>query len=160
MNLDRIITILETISHSGRSISATEIHKITNIPKPTCYRAVEQLLFHGLLDDPNDNGKYLVGEKLRTIAMAGMPDKDICLAISPLLQETAKKFDEAVFLSRFRNNGVEIIHVETPKDLTSSFVHPGLGFRPLHACSCSKAILAFSEDSFKRKILMSTKKQF
>ena len=64
MNLDRIITILETISHSGRSISATEIHKITNIPKPTCYRAVEQLLFHGLLDDPNDNGKYLVGEKL------------------------------------------------------------------------------------------------
>ena len=95
MNLDRIITILETISHSGRSISATEIHPITNIPKPTCYRAVEQLLFHGLLDDPNDNGKYLVGEKLRTIAMAGIPDKDICLAISPLLQETAKKFDEA-----------------------------------------------------------------
>jgi DNA-binding IclR family transcriptional regulator len=160
MNLDRIITILETISHSGRSISATEIHKITNIPKPTCYRAVEQLLFHGILDDPNDNGKYLVGEKLRTIAMAGMPDKDICLAISPLLQETAKKFDEAVFLSRFRNNGVEIIHVETPKDIASSFIHPGLGFRPLHACSCSKAILAFSKDSFKHKILMAPKKQY
>ena len=112
------------------------------------------------MDDPNDNGKYLIGERLRTIVMAGTPDKDICLAISPLLKETAKKFDEAVFLSRFRNSGVEIIHVETPKNMTSSFVHPGLGFRPLHACSCSKAILAFSGDSFKQKILNSPKKQY
>jgi IclR family acetate operon transcriptional repressor len=160
MNLDRIIIILETISNSGRPISTTEIHKLTGIPKPTCYRTAEQLIFHGILDDPNDNGKYLIGERLRTIVMAGTPDKDICLAIGPLLQETAKKFDEAVFLSRFRNSGVEIIHVETPKNMTSSFVHPGLGFRPLHACSCSKAILAFSEDSFKQKILNGPKKQY
>ena len=117
------------------------------------------MLFHGLLDDPNDNGKYLVGREITNNSNGRYtPDKDICLAISPLLQETAKKFDEAVFLSRFRNNGVEIIHVETPKDITSSFVHPGLGFRPLHACSCSKAILAFSEDSFKRKILNEPKR--
>ena len=160
MNLDRIIIILETISNSGRPISTTEIHKLTGIPTPTCYRAAEQLIFHEILDDPNDNGKYLIGKRLRTIVMAGTPDKDICLAISPLLQETAKKFDEAVFLSRFRNSGVEIIHVETPKNMTSSFVHPGLGFRPLHACSCSKAILAFSEDSFKQKILNGPKKQY
>ena len=160
MNLDRIIIILETISNSGRPISTTEIHKLTGIPKPTCYRTAEQLIFHGILDNPNDNGKYLIGKRLRTIVMAGTPDKDICLAISPLLQETAKKFDEAVFLSRFRNSGVEIIHVETPQNMTSSFVHPGLGFRPLHACSCSKAILAFSEDSFKQKILNGPKKQY
>ena len=45
MNLDRIIIILETISNSGRPISTTEIHKLTGIPKPTCYRTAEQLIF-------------------------------------------------------------------------------------------------------------------
>ena len=40
-----------------------------------------------------------------------------------------------------------IIHVETP-DTGVSFLHPGLGKRPLHACSCSKAVAAFSPDLF------------
>ncbi len=65
MNLDRIIIILETISNSGRPISTTEIHKLTGIPKPTCYRTAEQLIFHGILDDPNDNGKILNRGKIK-----------------------------------------------------------------------------------------------
>ncbi|MFV1875700.1 MAG: IclR family transcriptional regulator C-terminal domain-containing protein [Nioella sp.] len=42
---------------------------------------------------------------------------------------------------------MEIIHVETP-DTGVSYLHPGLGKRPLHACSCSKAVAAFSPDVF------------
>ena len=145
MNIERMINILEVISNSGQGASTSEIHKLSKIPKPTCYRTIEHLLNHELLEDPNNNNRYIIGKRLRTIVRTGTTDKDICLLTSPLLQETAKSFDEAVFLSRFRNNGVEIIHVETPKDVSSSFVHPGLGYRPLHACSCSKAILAFSE---------------
>ena len=37
--------------------------------------------------------------------------------------------------------------METP-DTGVSFLHPGLGKRPLHACSCSKAVAAFSPDLF------------
>ncbi len=160
MNIERTMNILEVISNSGQEISTTEIHKLTKIPKPSCYRTIEQLLNHELLDDPNKNNRYIIGKRLRTIVRTGTPDKDICLLTRPLLQETAKSFDEAVFLSRFRNNGVEIIHVETPTDVASSFVHPGLGFRPLHACSCSKAILAFSDASLKQKILNGPKKRY
>ena len=47
------------------------------------------------------------------------------------------------FLSRLRGRSVEIIHVETP-DTGVSYLHPGLGKRPIHACSCSKAVAAFS----------------
>ena len=160
MNIERTMNILEVISNSGQEISTTEIHKLSKIPKPSCYRTIEQLLNHELLDDPNKNNRYIIGKRLRTIVRTGTPDKDICLLTRPLLQETAKSFDEAVFLSRFRNNGVEIIHVETPTDVASSFVHPGLGFRPLHACSCSKAILAFSDASLKQKILNGPKKRY
>ena len=49
----------------------------------------------------------------------------------------------AFFLSRLRGRAVEIIHVETP-DTGVSFLHPGLGKRPLHACSCAKAVAAVS----------------
>ena len=35
--------------------------------------------------------------------------------------------------------------LETP-DTGVSYLHPGLGKRPLHACSCSKAVAAFSPD--------------
>ena len=55
--------------------------------------------------------------------------------------------------SRYRNKSVEIIHVETPADATRSHVHPGLGSRPMHACSCSKVIAAFAEDDFREEIL-------
>ena len=160
MNIERMMNILDVISNSGKEISTLEIHKLSKIPKPTCYRTIEQLLNHELIEDPNNNNRYVIGDKLRTITRTGTLDKDICLLTSPLLQETAKSFDEAVFLSRFRNNGVEIIHVETPKKVSSSFVHPGLGYRPLHACSCSKAILAFSATSLKQKILDGPKKQY
>ena len=74
----------------------------------------------------------------------GQSNFDVCEATRPFLKEAAGEYDEAVFLSRIRNNGVEIIHVEAPTNARSGFIHPGLGFRPIHACSCSKAILAFA----------------
>ena len=48
---------------------------------------------------------------------------------------------------------MEIIHEETPEDAARSFIHPGLGVRPLHACSCSKAIAAFADPGFQSEVL-------
>ena len=48
---------------------------------------------------------------------------------------------------------MSIIHVETPADPAVSYIHPGLGYRPMHACSCSKAIAAFADDAFQEYIL-------
>mgnify|MGYP001454899547 CR=1 FL=1 len=74
-------------------------------------------------------------------------DSNIRLIAKPLLEKSAEKFGSTFFLSRLRQRGVEIIYVETPKNDQLSFLHPGLGFRPLHACSCAKAIAAFSNEA-------------
>lgn len=95
----------------------------------------------------------MIGERLVRIALLGQSDIDVCIATAPTLKAAAIEFGEAVFLSRFREKGVEIIHVEIPADPRRSFVHPGLGDRPMHACSCSKAIAAFAEESFRTEIL-------
>ena len=94
-----------------------------------------------------------MGQRLVRLALLGQTDVDASQAATPALKAAADQFGEAVFLSRFRNKGVEIIHVEVPSDAKRSFVHPGLGFRPMHACSCSKVIAAFAEEGFRQEIL-------
>ena len=153
MHLDRLISLLETVAVAGRPVSASELQLATGLPRPTCYRLLQTLAEHRLLDQPEGNSRYLVGERLIRIALLGKPDIDVRQSAAPTMKDAAVKFGEAVFLSRFRNKGVEIIHVETPADPTRAYIHPGLGFRPMHACSCSKAIAAFAEERFQTDIL-------
>ena len=153
MNLDRLVSILEAIAIAGRPLSAGELHKITKLPVPTCYRLLQSLKKQQLLDDPDSNNRFVIGERLVRIAISSKTDSNVCSVTEPALKMAATEFGEAVFLSRFRKKGVSIIHVQTPQDPCISYIHPGLGFRPMHACSCSKAIVAFADDAFRAMIL-------
>ena len=146
------MTVLETVAVAGRAVTAPEVQLATGLPRPTCYRLLQTMAEQRLLDEL-EPGRYLMGERLVRLALLGQSDVDVCRAAAPKLKEAADQFGEAVFLSRYRNKGVEIIHVEVPRDAKRSFVHPGLGFRPMHACSCSKVIAAFAEDGFREEIL-------
>jgi DNA-binding IclR family transcriptional regulator len=160
MHLDRLITVLETVAVAGRPVSASELQQATGLPRPTCYRLLQTLAEHRLLDDPDNSSRYLVGERLVRIALLGQSDVDVRHAATPAMKQAAIDFGEAVFLSRFRNKGVEIVHVETPSDPMRAYIHPGLGFRPMHACSCSKAIAAFAEEDFREDILSGPMKAY
>jgi len=153
VHIERLIHVLETVAVAGRPVSASELQLATGLPRPTCYRLLQTLAEHRLLDEPGAASRYMIGERLMRIALLGQSDIDVCKATAPTLKAAAIELGEAVFLSRFRKKVVEIIHVETPADPTRSFVHPGLGDRPMHACSCSKAIAAFAEKSFRDEIL-------
>ena len=153
MHLDRLITIMEIVAIAGRPVAAAEIQKATGLPKPTCYRLVQTLLDYGLVEAPSGDGRVVIGERLIRIALLGKSDVDVRRAAAPLLKAASLQFNETVFLARFRNSQVEIIHVETPEDPGRAFIHPGLGVRPMHACSCSKAIAAFAEPEFQACII-------
>lgn len=152
MHLDRLMQVLEVVAVAGRSVNASEVQKLTGLPRPTCYRLLQTMEDQGLLEEA-EPGRYLLGTRLVRLALLGQTDVDVCQTTAPTLQKAADYFGETVFLSRFRNEGVEIIHVEVPTDAKRSFVHPGLGFRPMHACSCSKVIAAFAEEAFQKSIL-------
>lgn len=160
MNLDRLISVLEAVAAAHRPVSAPELQKMTDLPRPTCYRLLEMLAEHQMLDDPHSTSRYIIGERLIRIALLGKTDADVCSATSPTLRNAAIEFGETVFISRFSNNRVAIIHVETPKDPKISYVHPGLGFRPMHACSCAKAIAAFSDQKIRDRILSGSMKSY
>ncbi|MFK7764500.1 MAG: IclR family transcriptional regulator [Roseobacter sp.] len=160
MHLERLISLLEIIAVVGRPVAVGEIQAASGLPKPTCYRLVQTLLDQALIDDPNDEGRYIIGEKLIRIALLGTSDVDVRRVSGPLIRAAVSTFNETVFLARFRDQQVEIIQVETPEDPGRAFVHPGLGVRPMHACSCSKAIAAFAEKDLQESILNGTLKVF
>lgn len=160
MHLERLISLLEIIAVAGRPVTVAEIQKASDVPRPTCYRLVQSLLEQGLIDDPSNEGRYVIGERMIRIALLGKSDIDVRRCAAPLLKTAATTFNETVFLARFRDSRVEIIHIETPDDPGRAFIHPGLGERPLHACSCSKAIAAFTEPGFRQDILSGSLKQY
>ncbi|MEL6736325.1 MAG: IclR family transcriptional regulator [Pseudomonadota bacterium] len=160
MHLERLINLLEITAVIGRPVSVAEIHATSGVPKPTCYRLMQSLSEQGLVEDTTGDGKYVIGERLIRIALLGKSDVDVRRVTAPLLRSAATTFNETVFLGRFRDSKVEIIQVETPDDPARAFIHPGIGERPLHACSCSKAIAAFADEEFVETILNGTLKSY
>ena len=141
MHLERLTMILEIVGQKGEATVA-EICAHSDLPKPTAYRLVNDLTEAGLLD-PVAKGQFAIGYRLKQITEADQSDQVLLETIAPVLRDAADTHGAAFFLSRLRGKAVEIIAVETP-DTGVSFLHPGLGKRPLHACSCSKAVAAFS----------------
>ncbi len=160
MHLERLIILLEIIAVVGRPVGAAEIQIASGLPKPTCYRLVQTLLEQRLIEDPNGDGRFVIGERLIRVALLGKSDIDVRRVAAPLLKSAATNFNETVFLARFRDSKVEIIHVETPDDPGRAFIHPGIGERPMHACSCSKAIAAFAESELQTTIMNGSLRAF
>ncbi len=160
MEFERLIELLEIISVSGGPVAVADIVEIAGLPKPTCYRLVQKLREQNLIVDHNNDGRYVIAERLLRIATHGRTDHDVTRAVLPLFNATVNNINEAMFLGRLRNGRVDIVHVTTPEHSDRSFIHPGLGERPLHACSCSKAIIAFADPAFRQSILNKNLRRF
>ena len=145
MHLERLTLILEIVGQKGEATVA-EICAHSDLPKPSAYRLVQDLVGVGLLE-PVGRGRFTIGTRLKGITNSDHSDRTLLESIAPTLKHAAAQVGAAFFLSRLRGKSVEIIHVETP-DTGVSYLHPGLGKRPLHACSCSKAVAAFSPEVF------------
>lgn len=153
MHLERLIAILEIIAVSGRAISVSDIQKATALPKPTVYRLCSALADHQLIDSDEENSRYVIGERLIRIALLGKSDVDVRRVAAPILAKSAIKFGETVYLSRYRNGGIDIINVETPNDPTRGHIYPGLGPLPQNCMASAFVMAAFAEDPFRQEIL-------
>ena len=140
MHLERLTLILEIVGQKGEATVA-EICAHSDLPKPSAYRLVQDLVTAGLLE-PMARGRFAIGTRLKRITRGDESDHLLLEAARPVLSRSATEHGAAFFLSRLRGRSVEIIHVETP-ETGVAYLHPGLGKRPLHACSCSKAVAAF-----------------
>jgi DNA-binding IclR family transcriptional regulator len=157
MHLERLTSILEIVGQKGAATVA-EICVHADLPKPSAYRLVQDLVSVGLLAS-STRGQFIIGTRLKRITHRDLSDKALVEVIAPVLALAATDHGAAFFLSRLRGDRVEIIYVATPENGVS-YMHPGVGKRPLHACSCSKAIAAFSPELLSKRKLKGQLKKY
>ncbi|MCV2881691.1 IclR family transcriptional regulator [Actibacterium sp. XHP0104] len=140
---ERLIHLLEAIAGAPAPVSIRELTEMTGLPKATIYRNVASLVECGFVDETDGGSRYVLGMRFVRIALTGKADSHVIRAVSAMMQKTVDDLGETAFFARYRAGRVDIVAVETPSDPAVSHIYPGLGPRPVHACSSAKAIAAF-----------------
>ena len=151
--LDRHASILEAVTAIGEPVSAADLARVTKLPRPTCYRLVSTLEDAGFLERTGHSGKFVLGDRLIRIAMLGMSDSHVQRAASDAVAGVVREIGETGFFARRRQDFIDLIHIDTPKDPKASFIYPGLGKRPVHACSSAKIIAAYASDQTRNALI-------
>ena len=150
---ERLIRMLEAIASSGEPVSVADIASMTGVPRASVYRNIASLLECGFIDEAEGGNGYVLGLRFVRIALTGKADSHVISAAGPMLKSAVKALGETAFLARYRGGRVDLIHVEIPSDPTVSYIYPGLGPRPAHACSSAKAIAAFIRPDMRDDLL-------
>ncbi|MEZ5913542.1 MAG: IclR family transcriptional regulator [Paracoccaceae bacterium] len=150
---ERLIRLLEAIAGAAAPLNASELAKLTGLPRATIYRNVASLVDCGFVEVSDCGSRYVLGMRFVKIALTGKSDLHVINAVSAMMQKTVKHLGETGFLARYRGGRVDLIHIETPADPSMSYIYPGLGPRPAHACSSAKAIAAFITPELREDLL-------
>ncbi|SFU19268.1 IclR family transcriptional regulator [Sedimentitalea nanhaiensis] len=150
---ERLIHLLEAIAGASAPVSVRDLMEITGLPKATIYRNVASLVDCGFLDETDGGSRYVLGMRFVRIALTGKADSHVIRAVAAMIQKTVNDLGETAFFSRYRGGRVDIVAVETPSDPAVSHIYPGLGPRPVHACSSAKAIAAFLAPDLREELM-------
>ena len=149
--LERHIAVLEAVVAAGGPVSVPDLVRLTQLPRPTCYRLVNALERSGLLE--REEGGHVLGQRLLRIALLGQSDAKVLRAIAGPMDRVVSRLGETGFFSRFRGGRVDLIHIAPPKDRSLAYIYPGKGERPAHACSSAKAIAAYAPPAIRDALL-------
>ena len=150
---ERLIRLLEAIAGAASPLNAGELAKLTNVPRATIYRNISALVDCGFVEVTECGNRYVLGMRFVKIALTGKSDTHVINAVSAMMQRLVKDLGETAFLARYRGGRVDLIHNDTPSDPSQSYIYPGLGPRPPHACSSAKAIAAFIAPELRQDLL-------
>lgn len=150
--LGRAVSVLEAAaSAEGRTLR--EVVSMTGLPRSTAHRVAKELMDLRLLAyDPNDR-RFKIGPRTIRLAYRGISTEDINAQLRPELSRLANAAGETAFFSRFCDRDVAIVLSEPPKESSRAQIIPALGVTPPHACSASRAILAFQTDEVVESLL-------
>ncbi|AVO38462.1 IclR family transcriptional regulator [Pukyongiella litopenaei] len=140
---ERQIQLLEAIAGAASPPSVRELAELTGLPRATIYRNITSLVDCGFVETVDGENRYVLGMRFVRIALTGKSDAHVINATSAMMLKLVQELGETAFLARYRGGRVDLVHIEVPTDPTQSYIYPGLGPRPAHACSAAKVIAAF-----------------
>jgi len=141
--VERAISILEAFDASGPRLSLADLHRKTQIAKPTLLRLMQSLLEHGLLM-PADSSTYCVGAA--TLRLAGLHTavggggNEVIATLNELAATTGETASYSIRQNEFR---IYIYRVNSGYRLRDH-IQPG-DMAPLGVGATGKVLIAFGE---------------
>jgi DNA-binding IclR family transcriptional regulator len=147
----RALRALELISEHGE-LGVTELGRKLDVHKATASRLIATLAERGFVERDPISEKYRLGYGLISLAGAAVGGNDLVRAARPILDDLAERTRETVNLGVL--SGESVVYVDQVTGTRSIVSVSWVGQRtPLHCTSNGKALLAYSTDSERERLL-------
>jgi DNA-binding IclR family transcriptional regulator len=143
MSVTRALSIVRAVAKAESPLTPTEIAERIGVPRASVYRLIKSLEEENVLCRSADRATLEVTSAFLRTMIAGASTNQIIAGFQETLSCTANTWGASAFLARLDGTSVEVVHTVAPCNTKAGYVHPGSGVRPAHACSASRAILAF-----------------
>ncbi|XKE44381.1 IclR family transcriptional regulator [Halomonas organivorans] len=150
----RAISLLEEVATTTHSISAADIDKRLDIPKPTIHRLLKQLEEQQLITRDLDGRHLLPGPRLHRMALGTLANETLKAPRRLLLERLAKEVGETCNLTLL--DGHELLYYDRVETNWPVRVQLAPGSRlPLH-CTCSGKLFLALMPPHRRRALLSS----
>lgn len=108
--IDRAMQLLEELAKVGADgTSLTELSDVTNISKPTAYRALTTMRARGFVSQGH-GGEYRLGPHALVLSDSYFSKDNLELALHPVLLELSRRTEELVHLGAW--DGPEVVYLD------------------------------------------------
>jgi DNA-binding IclR family transcriptional regulator len=108
--LERGIAVLRCFSEARRSLSSTELSRLTGVPRPTVARLASTLVTLGLMKQEPQDDRYMLGPGVVSLARVFLSGLDVRAIARPIMQKLAEEAGGSVYLAV--PDGLEMVIIE------------------------------------------------
>ena len=108
--LERGIAVLRCFTETRRSLTSTELSRLTGVPRPTVTRLASTLVTLGFLKQEPDGDRYMLGPGVVSLARVFLAGLDVRAIARPHMQALAEQVGGSVYLAV--PDGLDMVLIE------------------------------------------------
>jgi DNA-binding IclR family transcriptional regulator len=108
--LDRGIAVLRCFTETRRTLTSTELSRLTGVPRPTVTRLAQTLVTLGLMKQEPEGDRYMLGPGVVSLGRVFLAGLDVRAIARPHMQELAEAASGSVYLAVA--DGLDMVLIE------------------------------------------------
>lgn len=149
--VSRALAILYAFDERHRRLSLSELARRADLPLPTTYRLVSDLVAGGALVR-RSSGAYVVGRRLWDVGLLAPVETELRKVAAPFLNDIHAATRATVHLAV--PDGTQVLYLERLSGRVSVPVVSAVGSRlPMHSTGVGKVLLAHAPDDVVKEVL-------
>ncbi len=114
--LERGIAVLRCFTESRRTLTTTELSRLTGVPRPTVTRLASTLVTLGLMRQEPDGDRFMLGPGVVSLARVFLAGLDVRAIARPHMQALAESAGGSVYLAL--RDGLDMVLIEACRPRT------------------------------------------